>query len=95
MYLIAFWALFTGLMEIIFAIAQWKQIPDAWLILLNGVFSLVLGILIMVNVAAGAVLIVTIIAVYLVIFGALLIAMGFSLKGADIDKLSQPEPDIK
>ena len=95
MYCIAFWALFTGLMEIIFAIGQWKQIPDAWLILLNGVFSLVLGTLIMVNVAAGAVLIVTIIAIYLVIFGVLLIAMGFSLKGADIDKLSQPEPDIR
>ena len=94
MYFIAFWALFTGLMEIIFAIAQWKQIPDAWLILLNGVFSLALGTLIMINVAAGAVLIVTIIAIYLVIFGVLLIAMGFSLKGADIDKMGKEGPDI-
>jgi uncharacterized membrane protein HdeD (DUF308 family) len=95
MYLIAFWALFTGLMEIIFAIGQWKHIPDAWLILLNGVVSVVLGTLIMVNVAAGAVLIVMMIAIYLVIFGVLLIAMGFSLKGADIDKLSRPGPDIQ
>jgi uncharacterized membrane protein HdeD (DUF308 family) len=89
MYFIAFWALFTGLMEIIFAAGQWKQLPDAWLILLNGVFSVVLGTLILVNVAAGAVLIVMMIAIYLVIFGVLLIAMGFSLKGADVDKLSQ------
>jgi uncharacterized membrane protein HdeD (DUF308 family) len=76
-------------MEIIFSVGQWKQIPDAWLILLNGVFSVVLGTLIFVNVAAGAVLIVMMIAIYLVIFGVLLIAMGFSLKGADVDKLSQ------
>jgi len=89
MYFIAFWALFTGLMEIIFAAGQWKHIPDAWLILLNGVFSVVLGTLILVNVAVGAVLIVMMIAIYLVIFGVLLIAMGFSLKGADVDRLSQ------
>lgn len=89
MYFIAFWALFTGLMELVFAIGQWKQIPDAWLILLNGVFSVVLGTLILVNMTVGTVLIVLMIAIYLVIFGTLLIAMGFSLKGADIDKLSQ------
>jgi uncharacterized membrane protein HdeD (DUF308 family) len=45
--------------------------------------------LILVNVAVSAVLIVMMIAIYLVIFGVLLIAMGFSLKGADVDKLSQ------
>ncbi|MCX6001521.1 MAG: DUF308 domain-containing protein [Chloroflexi bacterium] len=95
MYFIAFWAIFTGLMEFVFAIGQWKQIPDAWLILLNGIFSVALGTLILVNVAVGATLIVLMIAIYLVIFGVLLIAMGFSLKGADIDKLGQSGLDVK
>ena len=95
MYFIAFWAIFTGLMEFVFAIGQWKQIPDAWLILLNGIFSVALGTLILVNIAVGATLIVLMIAIYLVIFGVLLIAMGFSLKGADIDKLGQSGLDVK
>jgi uncharacterized membrane protein HdeD (DUF308 family) len=95
MYFIAFWAIFTGLMEFVFAVGQWKQIPDAWLILLNGIFSVALGTLILVNVAVGATLIVLMIAIYLVIFGVLLIAMGFSLKGADIDKLGQSGLDVK
>lgn len=82
LYFIAFWALFTGIFEIVFAIAQWKELPDKWLLLLAGIFSLLLGILILSNIGLGAVLIITLIAVYLIMFGVMLIAMGFSLKSA-------------
>lgn len=84
LYFIAFWALFTGIMEIIFAIAQWKTLPDNWLVLLAGIISTVLGILVLSNIAVGAVMIIVMIAVYLVMFGVLLIAVGFSLKGTPV-----------
>jgi len=86
-YFIAFWALFTGVLELVFAIAEWKYLPGAWMILVNGIISVLLGGLILANVVAGTVLLVVIIAVYLVIFGLLLMLLGFSLKSVDVQKL--------
>jgi len=81
-WVIASWALLTGILEIMFAVAQWNVLPDKWLLLLGGIFSALLGILIFSNAGFGAVLIITMIAVYLVLFGVLLIALGFSLKNS-------------
>lgn len=81
-YVIAFWALLTGVAEIIFAAAQWKILPDKWLMLLGGIFSALLGIFILGNVASGAVLIITMVAVYMVLFGVALMLLGFSLRNA-------------
>ena len=88
-YFIAFWALLTGILEMIFSIAEWKYIPGAWMILVTGIISVLLGGLILANVVAGAVLLVIIVAVYLVLFGLLLMLLGFSLKNIDVDKLSK------
>ncbi len=84
LFVIAFWALLTGLFEIAFAGAQWKTLPDKWLLLLGGIFSVLLGILIFSNMAVGAALIIVMIAVYMVLFGVALIALGFSLKNATV-----------
>jgi len=88
MYFIAFWALFTGVLELIFAIAEWKSLPGAWMILINGIISVLLGGLILANIVAGTVLLVVIIAIYLVIFGLLLMLLGFSLKSVNVERLS-------
>jgi len=82
LFIIAFWALLTGIFEIIFAAVQWKTLPDKWLMLLGGIFSVVLGCLILSNPSFGALFIVTMIAVYMVLFGVLLILLGFSLRNA-------------
>ena len=57
------------------------------MILIAGILSVLLGGLILANIVAGAVLLVVIVAVYLVIFGLLLMLLGFSLKSLDVDKL--------
>jgi len=84
LFTVALWALLTGVFEIIFAVAQWKTLPDKWLLLLGGIFSVLLGILIFSNMAFGATLIIVMIAVYMVLFGVMLIALGFSLKNSNI-----------
>ncbi len=84
LFAVAFWALLTGIFEIVFAVAQWKTLPDKWLLLLGGIFSVLLGILIFSNMAFGAALIIVMIAVYMVLFGVMLIALGFSLKNSNI-----------
>ncbi len=86
-YFIAFWALLTGILELVFSIAQWKYIPGAWMILVSGIISVLLGGLILANIVAGTLLLVVIVSVYLVIFGLLLMLLGFSLKSLDVDKL--------
>jgi uncharacterized membrane protein HdeD (DUF308 family) len=83
LYIVAFWALMTGLFEMIWAIAQWKHMPDNWLMLLGGLFSCLLGILIFSNVAFGAAFVVVVTAVYMILFGVILIALGFSFKNAE------------
>src|SRR6516165_5941636 len=46
-YVIAFWAIFTGVFEIIAGIRLRKVITNEWLLLVLGVLSLVFGILIL------------------------------------------------
>jgi len=93
-YFIAFWALLTGILELVFSIAEWKSLPGAWMILVNGIISVLLGGLILANVVAGTVLLVFIIAIYLVIFGLLLMLLGFSLKSVDVEKLRKEMIEI-
>ena len=94
-YLIAFWALLTGILELVFSIAEWKYLPGAWMILINGIISVLLGGLILANVVAGTVLLVVIIAIYLLIFGLLLMLLGFSLKSVDVEKLRKEMVEIR
>ncbi|RPJ63640.1 MAG: HdeD family acid-resistance protein, partial [Dehalococcoidia bacterium] len=56
--------------------------PDKWLLLTGGIVSTVLGIIMLSNAGFGAVLIITIVGVYMVLFGVLLISMGISLKNS-------------
>ena len=54
LYLIAFWAIFTGIFEIIAAIRLRKAISNEWLLLLMGVLSLLFGLLILYAPGTGA-----------------------------------------
>ena len=82
-FIIAAWCFLTGLCEIIFSILQWQALPDKWTLLLGGAFSVVLGILVLINISSHASLIVTMIANYMIIFGVLFIILGFSLRNAE------------
>lgn len=81
-YAVALWAFLTGIFEIIWSIVQWKYLPDNWLMLLGGLFSCLLGILIFYNESLGVAFVVVVTAVYLILFGILLLAMGLILRNA-------------
>jgi uncharacterized membrane protein HdeD (DUF308 family) len=80
LYVIAFWALLTGVLEIAAAIRLRKLITGEWLLALGGVASIVFGVAIALFPAAGALALVLWIGAYMLLFGALLVGLGFRLR---------------
>jgi uncharacterized membrane protein HdeD (DUF308 family) len=79
-YVIAAWAIATGILEIIAAIRLRKEIEGEWLLALSGLFSLALGLVFTMVPEAGVVVLVWSLAAYTVAFGILLIWLSFKLR---------------
>jgi uncharacterized membrane protein HdeD (DUF308 family) len=87
LYTIAFWAIVTGILEIVFAIELRKLIKGEIFVGLTGVASIVLGIALIVMPLAGLLAWVLVIGAYAIASGVLLIALGLRLR-----KLSSHAP---
>jgi uncharacterized membrane protein HdeD (DUF308 family) len=81
LYVIAAWALVTGAFEIGAAIRLRKAITGEWLLALSGIFSIGLGVLLVMFPGPGALAVVIWIGAYAFVFGALLFALGLRLRG--------------
>jgi uncharacterized membrane protein HdeD (DUF308 family) len=82
LYLIAGWAMLTGVLEITTAIRLRKQITGEWLMALSGALSIAFGVLIMVAPLAGALAVVLLIGGYAFISGVVLLGLGLRLRRA-------------
>jgi uncharacterized membrane protein HdeD (DUF308 family) len=80
-YLIAAWALITGLFEIGAAFHLRKEMEGEWILALSGVVSVVFGLLIALWPGAAALAFVWMIGAYAIIFGVLLLVLAFKLRG--------------
>jgi uncharacterized membrane protein HdeD (DUF308 family) len=93
-YMIASWAVITGILEIVAAIRLRNEITNEWGLGLGGLISIVLGVLLFLQPAAGSLAIIWLIAAYAVIFGILLVILGFRLKNWGVPNPRQPIPSI-
>lgn len=78
--IIAVWAIFAGLMQIAAAIRLRKVVRNEWFLAVSGIVALVLGLLLIVQPAEGAIALVVAIATFAVAWGVTLVVLGFRLR---------------
>lgn len=77
---IAFWAITTGVLEIVSAIRLRQTIEGEWLLVLAGALSVVFGALLMVSPGRGVLAVLWLIGGYAAIFGVIMIALSFKVR---------------
>ncbi len=82
LYVIAAWAIVTGVLEIWHAVELRREIKNEWLLILSGIASVIFGVLVAIFPGAGALAVVWIIGVYAIVFGLLLLMLGLRLRGS-------------
>jgi len=81
LYFIAFWAIATGVFEVVAAIRLRKEIEGEWALALSGVLSVLFGMGLVAFPGAGALAVAWLIGAYSLAFGALMLALAFRLRG--------------
>jgi len=82
-YVIAWWAIITGAFELVTALRLRKEISGEWLMALSGAASIIFGVLLVFYPKSGAKVIIWLIGIYAIVFGALLLMLGFRLRHLD------------
>jgi len=84
-YVIGFWAIVTGLLEIVAAIHLRDVVSGEWLMGLSGALSVLFGVLVVAQPNAGALALVYIFGFYAILSGVSQIGLGFRLRGLGED----------
>jgi uncharacterized membrane protein HdeD (DUF308 family) len=80
LFLIAAWAIVTGILQVVLAIMARKEIANAWLLVLEGVVSVIFGVIVAALPLAGALAIVWLIGIWAIVIGLLSIVLAFRLR---------------
>jgi uncharacterized membrane protein HdeD (DUF308 family) len=80
LYLVAAWAIVTGILEIVGAIRLRQEIEGEWALIVGGILSVIFGVLLAVMPGVGILALVWLIGAYAVISGVLLIILAFRVR---------------
>ena len=81
LYVIAGWAIFTGVLQIVTAISLRREIDNEWMMILSGALSVLFGVLLAVLPGVGLLSLTWLIGLYALIFGVAFIVLGFRVRG--------------
>jgi uncharacterized membrane protein HdeD (DUF308 family) len=80
LYLIAAWAVVTGIVEIAAAIHLRRVVKGEWMLVASGAISVLFGVVLMAFPGPGILAVVWLIGAYAIAFGALMIGLGIALR---------------
>ena len=80
LYIVAIWAVVTGIMEIIAAFAMRGFVAREWALGLAGILSIIFGIVLFIFPGAGLLSILWLVGIYGIVFGILFIVRAFQLR---------------
>jgi uncharacterized membrane protein HdeD (DUF308 family) len=80
LYIVAAWAILTGIMEIVSAVTLREYLSQEWALIIAGVLSIVFGIILFARPGVGLLSILWLVGVYSIIFGVLFIVRAFQLR---------------
>jgi uncharacterized membrane protein HdeD (DUF308 family) len=83
LYIIAFWAILTGVLEVAAAVRLRQAITNEWGLIIGGVLSVLFGIVLIAAPGAGALAVVLLIGAYAVLFGVTLLALSWRLRSLE------------
>jgi uncharacterized membrane protein HdeD (DUF308 family) len=80
LYFIAAWAIIIGIIQIVAAVQLRRQIANEWFLGIAGVLSILFGLICFIYPRSGALAVIWLIGIYAIMFGIILIVLGFRLR---------------
>jgi uncharacterized membrane protein HdeD (DUF308 family) len=79
-FLVGVWALVTGIMEVLAGLRLRASLPGEWLLVAGGVLSVLFGLIMIFIPSTAVIALLWLVAVYFILFGAVLVILGFRLR---------------
>ena len=79
--LVAWWAIVTGIFEIVAAFRLRRDVPNEIFLIISGVLSVIVGLWLLVRPVAGLLALTWLIAAYAIVAGIALVVLAFRLRG--------------
>ena|SRR5829696_959915 len=89
LYIIAFWAIFGGLLRIVGAVLLRREIDNEWTMALSGALWVLLGIVLFVLPGAGLLSLAWLIGIFAIGVGTTLIWLAFKVRGRNASEVSR------
>lgn len=80
LYFIAVWAIIIGIIQIVSAVQLRKEIANEWFLGIAGAISVLFGLICFIRPLSGALAVIWLIGIYAILFGIVLIVLGFRLR---------------
>ncbi|MEV0144550.1 MULTISPECIES: HdeD family acid-resistance protein [unclassified Nonomuraea] len=80
LYVVAFWAIFAGITEIVAGIQLRKVVDNEWMLIIGGILSIIFGVLLLIWPGAGLLTLIWLVGVFAVVYGIAMIVLSFRVK---------------